>query len=66
MKKKGFLASFILGSTLSSVFNFLKFSFIMCGASERKEIWFMKIWKKKNVLTNMILSLKMVEYTTEV
>ena len=40
--RKGFLgASFIL----SSVFNFLKFSFIMCGVIERKEILFLKIDK---------------------
>ena len=41
MKKRGFGASFIL----SSVFNFLKFSFIMCGVIERKVILFLKIDK---------------------
>ena len=34
MKKKGFLASFILPGTLSSVLNFL----IMCVVFERQEI----------------------------
>ena len=43
MKKMGFWPNFILGSTLSGVFNFLKF--VMCGTTERKEIWLLKIEK---------------------
>ena len=44
MKKEDFLASFILGGTLSNVFNFLNLNLIFCGVFERTEIWYMKIW----------------------
>ena len=45
VKKSMVLASFIFEGTIT-VFYFLKFYFIMCGAFERKEIRFLRIEKK--------------------
>ena len=37
----------------------------MCGAFERKEIWFLRIGKKKKIIYTHETAIRMVKFTTE-
>ena len=50
MIQAGFLATFIIEGTLTVFLISRNFSFIMCGAFERKEMWFLRI-EKYNIRT---------------
>ena len=62
MKKNRIFGKFHSWGHSNSVFNFLKFSFIECGAFERKENDF---WELKNLIYTHDTAIKIVKFTTE-